>query len=56
MKRIKRIVYVPCPDCLGTGLEVGGKCSTCKGQCNVPRVVVEIVHEDNVASESGVAA
>lgn len=50
MKQIRRIVYVPCPDCYGTGLEVGGKCSTCKGQGNVPRVVIEIVHDENAPS------
>lgn len=47
MKQIKRIVLVPCGDCYGTGLAVGGKCSTCKGTGEVERVVVEMVHEDN---------
>lgn len=52
MKRIRRIVRVPCPDCWGSGLSVGGKCRTCKGSGEVERVVNEIVHEENEVKAS----
>lgn len=51
MKRIRRIVQVSCPDCYGTGREVGGKCHTCKGRGEVERVVVEVVHDDGVEAK-----
>lgn len=44
-KRIRRIVLVPCPDCLGTGRDGhGGKCPYCVNG-EVPKVIVEIVNE-----------
>lgn len=50
MKRIRRVVKVLCPDCLGTGFEYvkGGRkaCSTCNGNGEVERIVNEIVHDD----------
>lgn len=45
-KEVRREVEVPCNSCWGTGLEVGGKCSTCNGTRNVKRWVVELVPDD----------
>lgn len=47
MKQIRRIVLVPCTDCFGTGKEIGGPCSTCKGKGEIERPVVEFIHDEN---------
>ena len=49
-KTVRRIVFVPCPDCWGSGLAVGDKCRTCKGSGEVERVVNEIVAEETLTT------
>lgn len=47
----KRMVKVTCVDCFGTGMAVGGKCTTCGGSGEVERPVVEIVHDDKLEAK-----
>ena len=49
-KTVRRIVFVPCPDCWGSGRAVGGACETCKGRGEVERVVNEIVPEETLTT------
>ena len=49
MKRIRRVIQIQCPDCVGLGRVAGTskKCPTCKGNGEVDRVINEIVHDDD---------
>lgn len=50
-KRIRRLVMVLCPNCLGTGtVEAKGderKCPECNGKGEIEKWIVEIVHDDD---------
>ena len=50
-KRVRRLVLVPCGNCLGTGTVVAKgnerKCPECKGTGNVEKWIVELVSEDD---------
>jgi DnaJ-class molecular chaperone with C-terminal Zn finger domain len=43
-KRVRRLISVPCPSCLGTGRD--GRCQQCNGSGNIEVWINEVVHED----------
>lgn len=50
-KEVRRIIEVVCMSCWGTGLAVGDKCLECRGKGKVQRVVVEIIHDEEVKAD-----